>query len=523
VAGAFLAFGRGVFSLVKRKVWKRMKKLLCARALFTAASAVIVFGAFPVIGAAEVQFDGKTWYLLEKPESLKVNGKGYLEWSEPGQQMLIVHVPEMELSKPGDITVVRYLYKADAPPSVKLDAGKQGQPDSLSEVSETPNFLIGMFDSAGNRRVSSDREGANKDAGRGYLGYYARVFPHIGEDFKEVTQDGKVRLPGKFMKRGSPGNPSFLQLSDDGSSVGSDISGFGARPGEFVPLILRLKRTGPNSVNFAVTIDNVTYHRFDEDAANQPRRIDTVGIYFPTAGTCKKVTLAPISAAKPGLRPGSIKHVAVYKEPGRFGGWPANNGGWSWGNEIVVAFACGWYKPSYTSHSADWSRPVRTVQARSYDGGETWTIEEPVTKSVDKGEAGSGTGLVNFAHPDLAIRAGGSRFFVSYDRARTWQGPYTFEGIKLGLSSRTDYIAEGRNECLFFLSSPQPEVNGSNHSDRALMVRTTDGGRSFDFGRRAELRLCCLADGRTNSSPLGYALDGSDVAVATCFDYAAQD
>ena len=31
----------------------------------------------------------------------------------------------------------------------------------------------------------------------------------------------------------------------------------------------------------------------------------------------------------------SGKHVVVYGEPGRFTGWPANNGLWSWGNEIL--------------------------------------------------------------------------------------------------------------------------------------------------------------------------------------------
>ncbi len=28
--------------------------------------------------------------------------------------------------------------------------------------------------------------------------------------------------------------------------------------------------------------------------------------------------------------------VIVYKEDGRYGGWPANHGSWNWGDEIVV-------------------------------------------------------------------------------------------------------------------------------------------------------------------------------------------
>ena len=34
--------------------------------------------------------------------------------------------------------------------------------------------------------------------------------------------------------------------------------------------------------------------------------------------------------------PKVLKHVTVYHESGRFGGWPANHGVWVWGNEILV-------------------------------------------------------------------------------------------------------------------------------------------------------------------------------------------
>jgi len=38
------------------------------------------------------------------------------------------------------------------------------------------------------------------------------------------------------------------------------------------------------------------------------------------------------------------QNIKVYFEPGRFGGWPANNGIWIWGDEILVGFARGYYK-----------------------------------------------------------------------------------------------------------------------------------------------------------------------------------
>ena len=39
-----------------------------------------------------------------------------------------------------------------------------------------------------------------------------------------------------------------------------------------------------------------------------------------------------------------IEHVEVYYEPGRYGGWPANHGIWSWGNQILVGFEIGYFK-----------------------------------------------------------------------------------------------------------------------------------------------------------------------------------
>ena len=49
--------------------------------------------------------------------------------------------------------------------------------------------------------------------------------------------------------------------------------------------------------------------------------------------------------------------MIVHKQAGRFGGWPANNGIWSWGNEIVVGFKLGYFKPNERGHAIDPARP----------------------------------------------------------------------------------------------------------------------------------------------------------------------
>src|SRR5690606_36365357 len=34
----------------------------------------------------------------------------------------------------------------------------------------------------------------------------------------------------------------------------------------------------------------------------------------------------------------AVQHLKIYAEDGRFAGWPANNGIWMWGDEILVGF-----------------------------------------------------------------------------------------------------------------------------------------------------------------------------------------
>ena len=40
-----------------------------------------------------------------------------------------------------------------------------------------------------------------------------------------------------------------------------------------------------------------------------------------------------------------MKHVTLYREEGRYAGWPANYGIWCWENEIVVGFTVGTHNP----------------------------------------------------------------------------------------------------------------------------------------------------------------------------------
>jgi hypothetical protein len=94
--------------------------------------------------------------------------------------------------------------------------------------------------------------------------------------------------------------------------------------------------------------------------------------------------LAPIGVAGSAVgpmgrapkRPG-IEDGTVYRESGRYGGWPANQGIWAWGDEILVGFSAGCHKLfDPERHPIDRERPEEHLLARSLDGGRTWLVEK---------------------------------------------------------------------------------------------------------------------------------------------------
>ncbi len=201
-------------------------------------------------------------------------------------------------------------------------------------------------------------------------------------------------------------------------------------------------------------------------------------------------------------------NVIVYKEKGRYAGWPANYGIWSWGDEIVVGFTLGYHDENAGFHKRDRERPFVTMEARSLDGGETWEVSKMNCKtpgdrgvSADehmKSEMGVGQavetgdmpvdcpGGINFAHPDFAlmcarsglIKGAISWFYYSYDRCKTWEGPFNLPMFgQTGIAARTDYIVSNKDECMFFLTSSK----SNGEEGQVFCARTVDGGKSFNL------------------------------------------
>lgn len=202
-----------------------------------------------------------------------------------------------------------------------------------------------------------------------------------------------------------------------------------------------------------------------------------------------------------------LRQVTVYREPGRFAGWPANYGMWAWGNEIVVGFTLGTHKTVERGHARDKRKPFVNMQARSVDGGETWRIED--FNGMRAGKRGlsadehMGDGLrlaevmdaksaivppqaLSFRHRDFALmvaRTGLKRgvfsfFYVTYDRCRSWQGPFRLPIFgQTGVAARSDYLIQNERRALIFLTANKADGD----EGKVICARTEDGGGSFEL------------------------------------------
>jgi hypothetical protein len=199
--------------------------------------------------------------------------------------------------------------------------------------------------------------------------------------------------------------------------------------------------------------------------------------------------------ARPAGAPRVIQHVGVYSQAGRYGGWPANHGIWAWDNEIVVGFSAAyfqWIGPD--RHPYDRSRPEEPYLARSIDGGESWSIEPTPSLVPPEGMyTASGPGRkstelaepIDFSQPGFCMTSrmtdaqkGHSWFFYSYDRGKTWKGPFNFPMLgQKGIMARTDYIVNGKRDAMVFLTA----AKAAGGEGRTFMARTRDGGVHWEF------------------------------------------
>jgi hypothetical protein len=188
----------------------------------------------------------------------------------------------------------------------------------------------------------------------------------------------------------------------------------------------------------------------------------------------------------------STQHIIVYKQDGRFAGWPANNGIWNWGDEILVGFVEAEHRETSGFHTYN-QESTRNKYGRSLDGGLTWDIIDAydvgqTARSFDNNLLNEEVDIPvtleepieDFTNPDFIItwmrynyHNGPSIFYYSNDKGHQWNGPYQFPDLDTyGIGTRTDYIVDGPKELSIFANAAKE--NG--REGRVAHVRTTDGG-----------------------------------------------
>ena len=211
------------------------------------------------------------------------------------------------------------------------------------------------------------------------------------------------------------------------------------------------------------------------------------------------VTFAQKTSKKVDSTDESTKHVKVFYEDGKYGGWPANGGMWNWGNEILVGYTVADHKDK-KSHTYDVKSSIAKF-SRSLDGGKTWTMEDAYQNGITEAtwehniEGGTKgrelTEKIDFTRSNFALTfrmrhttKNGTSFYYTYDRGKTWQGPFelkvNFPGRNpIGIVSRTDYIVDGKYEMTAFITVAFKDEKTDWRE--VACVRSKDGGITWEF------------------------------------------
>jgi hypothetical protein len=207
--------------------------------------------------------------------------------------------------------------------------------------------------------------------------------------------------------------------------------------------------------------------------------------------------------------------VVVYAEQGIYAGWPANHGAWQWDDELLVGFMRGAFKEK-SMHCIE--EPYELMQARSLDGGETWSVE-PTGIPVETENLIAARAPAGFSLRDSIIRVRGvydhggdyvlpeGCFFASEDRGKSWAGPYAFVGLEEEFAEPQQCTARTRvllqdDDQLVFLSRADRRMWGTDETFLAVHY----DGRFYPRG------IVC-SDRARAVMPAVAAVDGRIVAV----------
>lgn len=193
-----------------------------------------------------------------------------------------------------------------------------------------------------------------------------------------------------------------------------------------------------------------------------------------------------------------IQHEIIFSEDGKYAGWPANHGIWTWNNEILVGFVESNFNDKKSGlHPYDISKTANKY-ARSLDGGESWKITDAFQAgqrawghdnnvSPDKAEQPRPLtkAIKDFTDEDFILtflrhnnHDGPTHFYYSENKGKSWKGAFTFPNLETdGIANRTDYLVDGKQTLSVFVTT----AKSNKKEGRVALVRTHDGGLSWNF------------------------------------------
>ncbi|MDQ8194943.1 sialidase family protein [Coraliomargarita sp. SDUM461004] len=197
------------------------------------------------------------------------------------------------------------------------------------------------------------------------------------------------------------------------------------------------------------------------------------------------VLLSFLGRGAPVLAAPDVEHIIVSYDKDEFAGWPANQGIWIWGDDILVGYNIGKYKYRDGKHSIDPEERMQVAFSRSQDGGHTWEREsayDAVGFRRSDLKASSDFDADSFLSPNFAMKFRYDSYHYSNDRGLTWEGPFELQRFEdPNLIARTNYIVTGGDSALVFLTSSPRAHSTKLGRGRSFMVETSDRGKTFEF------------------------------------------
>jgi len=259
-----------------------------------------------------IAFDGCIWlpssfskHTRHKGKALlSISEEGYLEWVPLYGDLLLVKLAAMPVEKPGEVARFGWRYKGEG-------NATGSYVENICERYGSGDLRMSVLDSGG-KPFGTDRVyGRGNEIFCGYKGYTARLSPHVPIDTRA----------DKWAKRVDPFGDNCGSPVDWGGcwAFPKYFNGHGAPVGCFSPLIFSVERVNENVVQFSVEL-NVQRHTYVDDMTIpkgdpskpmeslygqggfhvrqahdvQPRKIDTLAIYFANQRPFDLITFAPL-------------------------------------------------------------------------------------------------------------------------------------------------------------------------------------------------------------------------------------